>query len=60
MATAPTKKMTKRVDHERVTVYLPRATNEALKIQAVKERRTYSAVIERYVVDGLKRDAGEK
>jgi len=50
---ATPKKATKRVDHEKLTIYLPGDVIEAVKLLAVKQRRTYSAVIEGFVADGL-------
>lgn len=56
----PAKKAFKRIDHEKLTIYLPPDVIENVKLLAVKQRRTYSAVIEGFVVDGLhetKKDA---
>jgi hypothetical protein len=55
-----TKRIVKRVDHEKLTIYLPGAVIETVKLLAVKQRRTYSAVIEGFVVDGIEAQKSEK
>jgi hypothetical protein len=56
----PAKKPVRRLDHEKLTIYLPPDMIEDVKLLAVRQRRTYSAVIEGFVADGLqeaKKDA---
>jgi hypothetical protein len=57
---ATPKKVTRRVDHEKLTIYLPGSVIEAVKLLAVKQRRTYSAVIEGFVVDGIEAEQKDK
>jgi len=43
-------------EKEKLTVYVPADLAERLKIAAIKQRRTISAVVEKMIRDGL--DAG--